>query len=79
MKSINEADRLFKAQYKVKTMMLKSREKSQKGATLVEYCVLVALICIATITSVRTLGESIDDKLRFATEEVSAAGGTTPP
>jgi pilus assembly protein Flp/PilA len=41
---------------------LPKKEKSEKGASLVEYALLVALIAIVCIVAVRTLGTSISNQ-----------------
>ena len=45
----------------------------QKGATMVEYAIMVALIAIVAITAVKTLGTNVNAK--FGT--VAASIGTT--
>jgi Flp pilus assembly pilin Flp len=46
-------------------------QENEKGASLVEYALLVALIAIVCIVAVRTLGTSISSQLRGANNQIS--------
>ena len=41
---------------------MKSTAKDQKGATMVEYALMVALIAVVAITAVTTVGKNVDTK-----------------
>lgn len=43
------------------TLMLNARRDDEKGATAVEYGLMVALIAVAIIFAVQTLGTSLTD------------------
>lgn len=45
---------------------LPKNDESEKGASLVEYALLVALIAIVCIVAVRTLGQSISNQFGAA-------------
>lgn len=42
------------------TLMLSARRDEEKGATAVEYGLMVALIAVAIIVAVTTLGQTLD-------------------
>ncbi len=44
-------------------------EKNEKGASLVEYTLLVALIAIAAIVAVRTLGDAVSESFSEVASE----------
>ena len=46
----------------INTVEIVEAQKDERGASLVEYALLVALIAIVAIAAVRTLGESISTK-----------------
>ncbi len=48
------------------------------GATAVEYGLIVALIAVAAIASMQTLGLSIGDFYLFVNGELEKAEGSTP-
>jgi len=50
--------------------------KSQLGASMVEYALLVALISIAAIVTMTSLGTSIDTKFSEVASAVAGAGGS---
>jgi|GEM_PF-2600140 len=49
----------------------------QRGASMVEYALLVALVALIAIPSIRMLGATLETSLENATESVAAAGGLT--
>ena len=53
-------------------------KKGQEGASMVEYALLVALISIAAIVTMTTLGNSIDTKFAEVTVAVDGAGAPAP-
>ena len=48
-----------------------SVKKSEKGASLVEYALLVALIAIIAIVAVRTLGQSVSQQFSSMNSQIS--------
>lgn len=52
-------------------MILPKQEENEKGASLVEYALLVALIAIVCIVAVRALGGSISAQFNNANQQVS--------
>jgi pilus assembly protein Flp/PilA len=46
-------------------------KSSERGASLVEYALLVALIAIVAIVAVRTLGQTVSQQFTSVNEEVS--------
>lgn len=51
----------------------KSNE-SERGASLVEYAILMALICVACIFAVRSFGVELSLHIQDSTEKLAAAG-----
>lgn len=56
----------------------KRRCTSECGASLVECALLVALISVATIVAVKTLGLSVSEKFENIGIELEAAHGSIP-
>ena len=51
-----------------------SEEKqNERGASLVEYALLVALIAVVAITSIRVLGRSVSEKFSTVAEDINAS------
>ena len=50
--------------------------KASRGATIIEYALIAALIAIVAITAMKNLGTSVKDKMSTIASELSAA---TPP
>ena len=50
---------------------LPKQEENEKGASLVEYALLVALIAIVCIVAVRTLGTTISNQFSNANAQIS--------
>ena len=46
-------------------------KENEKGASLVEYALLVALIAIVCIVAVRTLGNTISNQMRGTAAQIS--------
>ena len=53
---------------------LTAKARSEKGASLVEYALLVALIAVVCIAAVTTLGKSASSKFSTVGASISAAG-----
>ena len=51
------------------------RKFTERGASLVEYSLLVALLAIAAMVSTRVLGQTINTKLSVVADAVGASGG----
>jgi|GEM_PF-4336303 len=52
--------------------------KSQSGAGLVEYALLIALLVVMAIPAVGFMGEGVDSIFEVAGQEIATAGGTVP-
>ena len=61
----------------MRKVLFKKFKKTQLGASMVEYALLVALISIAAIVTMTTLGTSIDSKFGEVSTAVGEAGGGT--
>jgi len=53
---------------------LQAHAKSDKGAALVEYALLLALIAVVCILAIGALGDSADQKFDSIADEISSAG-----
>lgn len=71
----------------LRRVLQKHSDKSERGASLIEYCILVAMIAMVTLGAVRTFGDRLtrgdntgNHKINYASieEAVSAAGNYTP-
>lgn len=65
-----------------KDEMVKKDARSERGASMVEYALLVSLIAVVAITAVTTLGTSITGQFTNASNAISNAGtggGTAAP
>jgi Flp pilus assembly pilin Flp len=51
----------------------RSRRRQERGAGIVEYALLVALIAVAVLTAVRAVGDSTSDKLQDSASSVAAS------
>lgn len=49
---------------------LKSKKRTSRGAALVEYALLVALIAVVCITAMQTIGENASQKLEKIADEI---------
>lgn len=57
--------------------LIKQFIDDESGATMVEYAVLVALIAVAAIVIIATLGTQIDQAFQSVSAQMPAAGGGT--
>jgi len=48
---------------------------TERGASMVEYILLVALIALAVIAAVSFLGKGVNDKFNTEGSQISSAGG----
>lgn len=58
--------------YEFVSAWLQARCKTDRGASLVEYALLVALIAVVCIVAIRFLGESASDKFDSIAGEISS-------
>ncbi len=66
-------------QFRVLTTWLQARfNTDERGAALVEYALLVALIAVVSILVLTSLGEGIRDKFTEVDNKIGGAGTTTP-
>ena len=56
------------------TIMLNAHRDEEKGATAVEYGLMVALIAVAIITIVTTLGGSLSSLFSDVNDSITGAG-----
>jgi pilus assembly protein Flp/PilA len=59
--------------YQFLTSWLQSKVDSERGASLVEYALLVALIAVVCIIAITFLGESASGKLETVGDSINAA------
>lgn len=64
-------------QYNFLTTWLKAHTKSERGAAMVEYALLVALIAIVAIAALQVLGGQITDNFNEITSDLDAAEGVS--
>ncbi len=57
-----------------KTWLMAKVAKDEKGAALVEYALLLALIAVVCIVAIGLLGDSAEDKFTSVADEISGAG-----
>lgn len=50
------------------------KKKSEIGASLIEYTLLVALISVVSMSGITVFGEQVDDKLKANAEHILKAG-----
>jgi pilus assembly protein Flp/PilA len=60
--------------YEFVSAWLQARTKSDRGATLVEYALLVALIAVVCIVAIAFLGTSASQKFSDVGNEIDSAG-----
>ena len=58
-------------QFQVLSAWLSAHIKNERGASLVEYALLVALIAVVCIAAVTTLGENASDKFSEVGESLA--------
>lgn len=62
-------------QYTFFKTWLQAHTKDERGASLVEYALLVALIAVVCIAAVSALGSSASDTFDSVTDSLPGAGG----
>ena len=70
---------MIKTQYNFLNTWLKAHTKSERGAAMVEYALLVALIAIVAIAALQLLGGRITENFNDINSELEAAENFTPP
>ena len=72
----------MKTQYNFLAEWLKAHTKSERGAAMVEYALLLALIAVIAIAAIGVLGRSVNDTFLDINSnleaEVPGAGGAAP-
>ncbi len=66
-------------QYNIFTTWLKAHTKSERGAAMVEYALLVALIAIVAIAALQLLGGQISGNFSSIDSELVRAGDAPQP
>lgn len=46
--------------------------KSRKGATMVEYAILIALVSVVAIASLKLIGGTLSDKTKYAADQLTS-------
>lgn len=64
----------FKSQWDVLATWIRAHVKEERGASLVEYALLVALIAVVCIAAVSLLGSSASTKFSTLGSAISGAG-----
>ncbi len=64
----------FKTQWDVLATWIRAHSIDERGASLVEYALLVALIAVACIASVNLLGSSAATKFSIIGSAISGSG-----
>ena len=64
----------FKTRWDVLATWIRAQSKDERGASLVEYALLVALIAVVCIAAVSLLGSSASDKFSTLGSAISGAG-----
>ncbi len=64
----------FKAHWNVLATWIRAQSNDERGASLVEYALLVALIAVVCIAAVSLLGSSASDKFSTLGSAISGAG-----
>lgn len=54
------------------------RTKHERGATMLDYALLVALLCIVAIGGVRTVGQSVKSTMSKGYEPLLGSAGVDP-
>ena len=62
----------------VKQEVIAKDSRSERGASMVEYALLVALIAVVAVTAVTTLGTNISNKLESAADSIANAPAAPP-
>jgi len=61
----------MKTQFDVLSMWLKAHTKTERGASMVEYALLVALIAIIAIAALRALGTQVSTNFSEVTSDIA--------
>lgn len=59
--------------YQFVSAWLKAHAKTERGASLVEYALLLALIAVVCIVAISALGGSAKDKFQSVSDEIDGA------
>ena len=54
-------------------LIVEETEKKERGASMVEYALLVALIAVISIVAIRTVGQQVSSNFSSIQSELSAA------
>lgn len=57
--------------------LLARLRSDENGATAIEYGLLAALVAVAIITAVSTIGTQLDEGFRFVSTELAKSDGVT--
>lgn len=57
----------------------KLKNHAERGASLVEYVILVALIAVTCIVTIQSFGQLVAIRIDRVTDEVAGAGGGETP
>jgi pilus assembly protein Flp/PilA len=63
----------FKGKIMAKKLLIALRNRKESGASMLEYALLAALIAIACIATIQTLGSAISTKFSQITTALTAA------
>ncbi len=69
----------MKTQYNFLATFLKAKTESERGAAMVEYALLLALIAIVAIGALQVLGGTVDTQFENINSGLNAAGTTATP
>lgn len=61
---------------KIKSSMKLMKKKLQKGATMVEYAIMVALFAVALIVVVTTMKDAVQTGFQKVADEINAAASS---
>ena len=53
------------------------KSRSERGASLVEYALLVALVSVAAVAALQTFSGNINTKLTNVGQQIAGAGGSS--
>lgn len=56
---------------KISQFSRRAAKQSQRGATVIEYALIAALIAVVIAVTVGTLGEGVDDKFEEASDAIT--------
>lgn len=69
---------MLKTQYDFLATWLKAQTKSERGASLVEYALLVALIAAVCVVAVTAFGKNASNTFDNAANQVKTTAAPTP-